>query len=667
MAPDHDAGRGPEQPIWRPSAERIAASTVERFRHHLAASGTTDVADTHDLHRFSCEHPGRFWRSVWEFSGIVGDPGTRDLIAPTFSGTQFFPEGSVDVAATMLAGDPDDVVVVECNEAGTASRLTRRELTRRVASLGAVMRRHGVGTGDVVAAYATTSAATLTAMLAAAACGAVVTTVSAEFGVDAVVERLSQVSPKALFTVGRYTFGGRSHRLQGRVEEILSAVDSVELVVAADWDDIGADATVGRRWVGVPYEEAIADPAASLATAPVAFNSPGSILYSSGTTGRPKCIVHRAGGVLLKHLSEMLLHCDIRPGDRLFYYTTPSWMMWNWLVSGLATGAAIVLYDGSPLVPDPAQLLAMAERESVTYFGTSPAFVEAVQRAGVDVGRFDLDAMRTVATTGSPLSPATARVAATWGSDVQVLSKSGGTDLCGGLLTGDPTRPVWPGEIQAPAYGCDIAVVDDTGVDVEVGTTGELVSRTAFPSMPLGLLGDDDGSKLRAAYFDRYPGCWHQADFVSETEHGGYVVHGRSDTTLNARGVRIGTAEIYFQLARMSWIRAAAAVEQHAEPSSRVVLLIELGGGVALDDERRHEIRSTLRERCSPRHVPDLVVAVDELPRTMNGKVSELAVADAINGRPVRAVAGLANPSTIEILGALGHRLASVARDGEPG
>lgn len=651
-----------EEPIWVPSPDRVRSSLAERFRRHLGEVVDVELADSRAVHRFSCEQPGPFWRCLWGFAGLVGEPGPVDVLAPAFASTEFFPDGTVDITSSMLAGDPSEVVVIECNETGTVARIDRRGLRQRVASLAAALRRFGVHQGDVVAGYATTSTPTLTMMLAAAACGAVYTTTSAEFGADAVIDRFSQVEPKVLLAVDHYDFAGRRYDVSARVNEIVGAIESIELVVttgAAGSDRFDTHAGAGRTVVEMSYDAATADTAAALVTQTVPFNAPGWILYSSGTTGTPKCIVHRAGGVALKHLSEMLLHCDIRRGDRVFYYTTPSWMMWNWLVTALAAGACVVLYDGSPLAPDPSRLLQVAEREAVTYFGTSPSFLDALRRTEIDVAAFDLATLRTVAVTGAPLSPGTARFAASWGADVHVLSKSGGTDLCGGLVTGDPTRAVWGGEIQAPAAGCDIAVVDDAGNDVTVGTTGELVSRTPFPSMPLGFLGDTDGSRLRAAYYDRYPGCWHQADFVSETEHGGYVVHGRSDTTLNANGVRIGTSEIYSQLERFGWIRGASAVEYKLGPAPQVVLVLELADGEALDDDRRAEIRTTLRDRYSPRHVPAVIEAVAELPRTMNGKLSEVAVTDAINRRELRWTGGLANPRSLDAIQDLGQRLSA--------
>ena len=566
--------------LWVPSQSRIDSSLVDQFRRHLCDVTGLELRNTRDLHRYSCDMSGKFWREIWEFAGLVGAPGDTSIAGSSFPATEFFPNGTVDVAATMLAGDPSEIVAIECDETGTIDRIDRAELIRRTAALKSTLSKAGVTQGDVVAGYATTSLATLVTMLASAACGAVYTTASAEFGADAVIDRFSQVQPKVLLATPGYTFAGRHYDVVERVGEVVGALQSIELVLTVDASPSAASPNVpnvlprrGVSWLS--YTDATSDTSPLLETTLVPFNAPGSILYSSGTTGKPKCIVHRAGGVLLKHLSEQLLHCDIRRGDRLFYYTTPSWMMWNWLVSGLAAGACVVLYSGSPLAPNQLQLLEMAERERVTYFGTSPAYLDALRRSDIDVANsFDLSSVRTIAVTGAPLSPATARYAGSWGNEIHILSKSGGTDLCGGLLTGDPTTPVWEGEIQAPALGCDIAIVDDNGHDVEPGTTGELVSRTPFPSMPISFVGDD-GTRLRATYYDRFPGCWHQADFVSETPHGGYIVHGRSDTTLNANGVRIGTAEIYAQLERIPWISAAIAVEHRTGETARVVLLLE--------------------------------------------------------------------------------------------
>ena len=492
-------------------------------------------------------------------------------------------------------------VAIECDETGTIDRIDRAELIRRTAALKSTLSKAGVTQGDVVAGYATTSAGN--AGDDARHCGL-------RGGLHDCVGRVrSRCGHRSILaSPGRRCCSQRRGTpsrdvitmLKERVGEIVDALQSIELVLTVDASPSAAQPmspTVlqerGVSWMS--YTDATSDTSPVLETTLVPFNAPGSILYSSGTTGKPKCIVHRAGGVLLKHLSEQLLHCDIRRGDRLFYYTTPSWMMWNWLVSGLAAGACVVLYSGSPLAPNQLQLLEMAERERVTYFGTSPAYLDALRRSDIDVANsFDLSSVRTIAVTGAPLSPATARYAGSWGNEIHILSKSGGTDLCGGLLTGDPTTPVWEGEIQAPALGCDIAIVDDNGHDVEPGTTGELVSRTPFPSMPISFVGDD-GTRLRATYYDRFPGCWHQADFVSETPHGGYIVHGRSDTTLNANGVRIGTAEIYAQLERIPWISAAIAVEHRTDETARVVLLLETDPTIRLDESHKSEIR----QRCA--------------------------------------------------------------------
>lgn len=632
-----------------------------QFCESLSRITGEDFPDTASLHRYSCQHSGLFWRHLWDVSGLVGEPGDITVRSPTFAATEFFPDGEVDVAASMLAGPESETVLIACDEKGTVARFDRANLRQRVASLAAALRGFGVGHGDVVASYSTTSEPTITMMLAAAACGAVYTTSSAEFGADAVIDRFRQVKPKVLLAVDGYCFAGRNYDVGSRVDEIVAAISSIETVVtlgtSAPDRFVRADQP-DRTVVVVRYEDAVANTTVSLVTEAVPFNAAGSILYSSGTTGKPKCIVHRAGGVLLKHISEMLLHCDIRRGDRVFFYTTPSWMMWNWLASGLAAGACVVLYDGSPLAPDPTQLLRMAERERVTYFGTSPSFLDAARRENIDIESFDLASVRTIGVTGAPLSAELATYAASWSDDVHVLSKSGGTDLCGGLVSGDPTLPVWGGEIQAPAFGCHIAVVSDLGEEAALGDTGELVSLTPFPSQPIGFVDDDDGSRLRNAYYERFPGCWHQSDFVSRTIHGGFVIHGRSDTTLNANGVRIGTAEIYSQLERFDWIHGAAAIEWKHDGVARVVLLLEVDATVDLDSDREEQIRRTLRDRCSPRHVPARIEPVAELPRTMNGKLSEVAVADALNLREVRSIEALSNPTCLHALRQLGERWA---------
>jgi acetoacetyl-CoA synthetase len=528
--------------------------------------------------------------------------------------------------------------------------LTWSELRGEVAALAWVLRAEGVGPGDRVAAWMPNVPETVVAMLAAAAVGAVFTSTSADFGVSGVVDRFGQTEPVVLVAADGYRYAGRRVDCLGRLAEIRRQLPSVRAtLVVGHLDpepDLGQLPGV-RRW-----DEALDrhrdDPLEPVA---LPFDHPLYVLYSSGTTGMPKCIVHRAGGVLLKHLGEQRHHSDIVAGDRVLYFTTCGWMMWNWLVSVLGCGATIVLYDGNPAFPGSAALFDVADRYDLTHLGVSAKYLDGAMGSGLrPVDSHRLSSLRTVLSTGSPLSPA----GFTWvydavKADVHLASISGGTDLCGCLVAGDPTRPVHAGEIQAKALGMAIEVFDDDGRPLGPGGKGELVCTRPFPSMPLGFWVDDNGSRYRAAYFERFDGVWAHGDYAAWTDHGGMVIFGRSDATLNASGVRIGTAELYRVVEALPEVDEALAIGQEWDRDTRIVLFVRLADGVGLDDDLRAVIRRELRERCSPRHVPAVIAEVADIPRTRSGKIVELAVADVVHGRPVKNLEALANPEALDL------------------
>ncbi len=654
-------------PLWTPTADRVAASQIDRFRQNYLPESTS----TDDLWSWSVEQPGPFWRAMWQWSDIIGQPGERDIDeGEAFYQTRFLPDAVLNFAENLLAERPGaaEPAIVALSEpatdpaspaygrpAGTDKDLTWAELRADTAAMAAALRASGVTAGDRVAAWMPHRTETIVAFLAAASIGAVFTSTSADFGVDGVVDRFGQTEPKVLLAADGYRYAGREFPLLDRLGEITAALPSVEQVLVVGALESEPDLTpvieaAGARAVLRWNEVVAANRGAKPDFAPLPADHPIYILYSSGTTGKPKCIVHRAGGVLLKHLCEQRLHSDIGPGDRVFFFTTCGWMMWNWLVSCLGTGASIILYDGNPAHPSMATLFELAEEQSATLFGVSAKFIDGVMKSGYNpAAQHDLSSIRSVCSTGSPLShEGFAWVYEAIGPDVHLASISGGTDLCGCLVLGDPTKPVYAGEIQTKALGLDIEVFDTDGVPVGPGVKGDLVCRNPFPSMPLEFWADDGDRRYRKAYFETYDNVWAHGDYASWTDRGGMVIHGRSDATLNASGVRIGTAEIYRVVEQLPAVMEAIAVGQQWDGDTRIVLFVRLAEGVQLDDELQRTIKSELRAKCSPRHVPSVIATVDDIPRTRSGKIVEMAVTDTIHGRPIGNLEALANPEALE-------------------
>lgn len=596
------------------------------------------VANFRELHRWSISSPDEFWREAWDDLGIIGEPGNRVSEGGGFEGKRWFPDAQLNIVDTLLRGDSNDEVMVSLAEDSTRISLTRGQLTERVAACAAALRAAGVQPGDRVAAWTPNVPETVVFALGALAIGAVVSTASTDFGPSALVDRFGQIEPKVLLTSASYRYGGKQFDLTESIDHVASLLPSVTTLVVigesrshANWDE----------WLAPHHGEI-------LTTTLLPFDHPGFILFSSGTTGRPKCIVHSAAGVLLKDLSEQGYHLDVRKNDRVMYATTCGWMMWNWLVCGLGRGAAIVLVDGSPGYPDINRLWEIAESERLTLLGVSAALIDSWRKAEVEPRhKFELGALRTIASTGSPLAEAGYDwVASSVSTDVVVASIAGGTDLCGCLVLGVDTEPVQRGEIQGPALGLDVTVLRGDGTEADIGEDGELVCRTPFPTVPLRFWGDDDGSRRHAAYFERFPGVWAHGDYARRTPTGGFEILGRLDATLNVKGVRIGTAEIYRVVLSIPGIVEALAVEQPHDGDTRVVLFVVVKG--SLDSALESQIRSTLRSQASPRHVPSLIVAAPEMPRTRSGKMTELAIADIVTGRAERDTSSLANPESLE-------------------
>ncbi len=640
----------PEQPMWTPSAERVASANITAFARAAEARWDLRLPDYAALHAWSVGSPEQFWTSVWEFGGVVGERGERVLVdGDRMPGAKWFPEARLNFAQNLLRSRDERDALVFWGEDEVKNRLTHGELYRAVARFAAALREQGVGPGDRVAAYMPNMPETVVAMLAAASIGAIFTSASPDFGVQGVVDRFGQTEPKVLVAVDGYHYNGKVIDCMGKLAEIVRALPSVRRVVVVPYvhaeHDLApiAHARMLADFVAPHHAET------EIVFAQLPFDHPLYIMYSSGTTGVPKCIVHCAGGALLQHLKEHQLHTDVKPGDRLFYFTTCGWMMWNWLVSGLAAGATLLLYDGSPFACDNTILFDYADAEGMTHFGTSAKFIDAAAKFGLKPREtHKLETVRALLSTGSPLVPeGFDYVYRDIKADVQLSSISGGTDILSCFVLGCPTLPVWRGEIQAKGLGMAVEVWDDDGRPIE-GEKGELVCTRPFPVMPIGFWNDPDGEKYRAAYFERFPGVWCHGDFCEVTTHGGLVIHGRSDATLNPGGVRIGTAEIYRQVEKLEEVVESLVIAQDWEGDVRVVLFVRLREGLVLDDALAARIKKTIRDNTTPRHVPAKILQVADIPRTKSGKIVELAVRNVVHGRPVKNVEALANPEALE-------------------
>ncbi len=632
-------------PLWVPDERRVAETRLAAFMRDC------DAANYSELHRRSITDPDWFWSKAWGFCGLVGDPGDTVVeTGATLPATRFFPNGRLNVVDTLLARDDEAPALLFEGEDGHRRILTWNELGRLASRYEQVLGERDVQPGERVAAMMANTPDLCAIMLAAASIGAVFTSVSPDFGAGAVVDRLGQVEPVVLFAHDRYFYAGREHEVLHKTSAVAAQLEGLRATIAVPYDGEANAVALPSGVLDAMVELARHRPR-SLRRTPLPFDHPWYILYSSGTTGRPKCIVHRAGGVLLKHLVEHQLHCDVRPGDRVFYFTTAGWMMWNWLVSALGSKATAVLYDGSPMHPRPSRLFDLISRTDTTLMGVSARFLDGCRKAGISPrAGGDLGALRTICSTGSPLAPESfAYVYDEVKADVHLASISGGTDLCGCLVAGDPTSPVYAGEIQRPALGLAIEILDETGAALGAGNRGELTCATAFPSMPLGFWADPDGVRYQRAYFERFPGRWHQGDYAEWTDNGGVVIHGRSDATLNPGGVRIGTAEIYRQVESLPEIAESLVIGQERDGDTRIVLFVRLAEGATLDDDLRTTIRERVRNGASPRHVPAVIVAVADLPRTRSGKLTELAVRDVVHRRPVVNAEALANPEALEL------------------
>jgi acetoacetyl-CoA synthetase len=645
------------QALWQPSAERVAATNMAAFMREAASRWGRLFPDYAALHLWSIEHPEEFWASLWAYGGVIGEMGQTVVVdGDKMPGTRWFPEARLNYARNLLGRrDQDDAgdAIVFWGEDKVRRRLSHAELHRRVAQLAAAMRAEGIVAGDRIAAYMPNMPETVIVMLAAASIGATFTSASPDFGVQGVLDRFGQVEPKLLFAADGYYYNGKTLDCLERVAEISARLPSLRKIVITQYVSAERD----HSWLthALMWEDFLSPfaGATEIEFTDLPFDHPLFIMYSSGTTGVPKCIVHGAGGTLLQHIKEHRLHGDVKAGDRLFYFTTCGWMMWNWLVSGLASGATLLLYDGSPFLHTGNILFDYADAEHMSHFGTSAKFIDALAKALVRPRRTHaLERLRVIFSTGSPLAPeGFDYVYAFVKADVELASICGGTDIISCFVGGNPAGPVWRGEIQCAGLGMAVEVFDEQGKALR-GEKGELVCTRPFPAMPIGFWRDPAGTRYHAAYFDRFPNVWHHGDFIERTEHDGFIMYGRSDATLNPGGVRIGTAEIYRQVERLDEVVESLVIGQDWPPDRptdvRVVLFVKLRDGLVLDEALAAKIKQVIRDSTTPRHVPAKIVQVADIPRTKSGKIVELAVRNILHGQPVKNVEALANPEALE-------------------
>lgn len=636
--------------VWQP--EHADRSAMARFARRYAGSAG-EQPDFAQLHAWSVQHPERFWGAVAEFCGVeFAAPPVRVLEpAEHMADARWFPSAQLNFARQLLTAERTGPALVCCDERGRRVELSGAALREQVLRVASGLAAQGVGPGDRVAAMLPNCAEAVIALLACATLGAVFSSCSPDFGAAALVARFGQIAPRVLLVCDGYSYGGKRFSCADTVAELRAALPSVEQVFQVSFLDARREDTDPSLR---DFAELLnSDESAEFVELP--FDHPLCILFSSGTTGKPKCIVHSAGGTLVQHLKEQVLHCGLTAADRLLYFTTCGWMMWNWLVSALATGATVVLYDGAPLLPTALEFWQLVEREGVTVFGTSPRFLTESEKTVPDLGQqVRLPALRTVLSTGAPLGEQSyAYIAAQFGGAVQLCSISGGTDIISCFVLGNPLQPVLSGEIQGPGLGMAVAVVDQAGaelVDERAFELGELVCTAPFPSLPLGFWNDADGHRFRAAYFARFPGLWRQGDLARRTASGGFQIPGRADATLNPGGVRMGSAEVCAPALTLPQVIEALAVAERRDGDEHIVLFVVLQPGTTLDDQLEQAVRARIRERASPRHVPARIIAVPALPRTRSGKPMELAVRALVHGEEPDGLEGLANPEALEQL-----------------
>jgi acetoacetyl-CoA synthetase len=639
-----------DEPLWIPSADRVANSQMTQFLNTVEKDFNLTLESYHDLHQWSVNYPAQFWKAIWSFCDIQASVTYEEVLIDEdkFPGAKWFTGSQLNFAENLMRFRDGRMAIVGILENGERRSISYADLFLEVEKMVSAMRHYGIKPGDRIAGFMPNIIETVVAMLATTSIGAIWSSCSPDFGINGVCDRFGQISPRILYTADAYYYNGKTINCLEKVEAIQRQIEGIEKVVVVPLVDQNPE--FGAVQNAVLWNQFATDKDVSpIEFEQLPFDHPVYIMYSSGTTGVPKCIVHGAGGTLIQHVKEHRLHVDISPDDVLFYYTTCGWMMWNWLVSGLASGATLVLYDGTPFANEGGLLLDAIDNEGITVFGTSAKFVSSLDKAGVKPSlSHNLSSLKKILSTGSPLSQESFDyIYRHFKHDVCLSSICGGTDIISCFILGNPILPVYRGEIQCLGLGMAVDFWDEAGQPLRE-EKGELVCTVPFPSAPIGFWNDEGDAKFISAYFDSFPNVWAQGDYGEITEHGGIIIHGRSDAVLNPGGVRIGTAEIYRQVEKVDAVVDSIVVGQDWEDDTRVILFVVLREGLTLNDDIINELKLTIRKNATPRHVPAKVIQVADIPRTISGKIVELAVRNVVHNEPVKNTDALANPEALE-------------------